>query len=207
MTEKPFECEHCDFRAKTKLDLESHLKSHISGAENFFKCEVFQCEYSSKTLQALKRHDAKFHLGRPPIYQCHICRVEFERGNHLSKHLIADHGFQLATGHSRFIYKQDSSGIYRLQIKRMENLKEVPATVSKFSEDEPMSYEISEVCMGNSSTPINFKMKEVVRAPSTMNTPTYTIFGDDSTQDSKDINDFAIVKNYFKKKKLDSEVH
>lgn len=205
MSEKPFACEHCDFKAKTKLDLESHLKSHISGAENFFKCEVFQCEYSSKTLQALKRHDAKVHLGRPPVYQCHICSVEFERGNNLSKHLIGDHGFQLAPGHSRFIYKQDSHGIYRLQTKRVENLKESPAP-AKFNEDEAITYEVSEICMGNNSTPINFKMKEVVRVSSAMNTPTYTIFGDDSTQDSKDINDFAIVKNYFKKKKLDSEV-
>ena len=207
LTEQPFGCDECEYKAKTKRDLESHQKVHKTG--DLFKCEEFHCEYTSRTLQALKRHDAKVHLDRPPSYQCHCCDKVFEKGCLLSKHLIRDHGFQLAPGHSRFIYKQDFDGFYRLQTKRVENLKEIPQTVTAPPDDDAKikTYEIENISISeNLSTPINIKLKEIVR-PTKMDTPTYSIFGDDSTQDSKDINDFAIVKNYkkiIKKRKLDA---
>lgn len=207
ISDKPYACSDCDYKGKTKADLESHQNTHKTG-EVLFKCEVFQCDYSSRTLQALKRHDAKLHLERPSTYKCHCCDVEFERGTLLSKHLTSEHGFKLAPGHSRFIYKQDFDGFYRLQTKRVENLKEEQQTLATpIADDDKLniSYEIDNVSMpGTCATPINFRLKEIIR-PKAMSTPSYSLFGDDSTQDSKDINDFAIVKNYekiIKKRKL-----
>lgn len=209
MTEKAFPCDECNYRGKTKRDLETHMNTHKTGDDSLYKCEVFQCEYSSRTLMALKRHDAKNHLGQPQIYQCHCCDKDYMRGYLLSKHLIRDHSFKLAPGHSRFIYKQDFDGLYRLQTKRVENLKEVPQAVRQLDEEDSnmnISYEIDNITASqNNTTPLNVQMKKVTR-PKVMEIPTSQLFTEDSTEDSKDINDFAIVKNYkkiIKRKKLE----
>lgn len=206
MTDKPFVCDDCDYRGKTKRDLEGHRSVHKTG-ENPFKCEVFQCNYSSKTLMALKRHDAKEHLGQPQTYQCHCCDKRYMRGYLLSKHLIKNHQFKLAPGHSRFIYKQELDGFYRLQTKRVENLKEGQQAVRRIEDEEEdsnvnVTYEIEGISdMQNSTTPINIRMKKIVR----QKMPAHQ-FTEESNEDSKDINDFAIVKNYkkiIKRKKLE----
>lgn len=209
MTEKAFACEECSYKGKTQRDLEAHSNTHKTGDDNLYKCEVFQCDYSSRTLMALKRHDAKDHLGQPQTYQCHCCVKTYTRGYLLSKHLIRVHAFKLAPGHSRFIYKQDFDGFYRLQTKRVENLKEIPQPVVQFVEEDSnmdISYEIDNItAMQSNTTPINVQMKRVTR-PKALEIPTFQLLTEDSTEDSKDINDFAIVRNYkkiIKRKKLE----
>lgn len=205
MTEKPFKCDHdgCEYRGKTKRDLDGHRNVHKEG-ENLYKCEVFQCNYSSKTLMALKRHDAKEHLGQPQTYQCHCCDKRYMRGYLLSKHLMREHQFKLAPGHSRFIYKQELDGFYRLQTKRVENLKQSQEIVPQPMEEDSnmnVTYEIEGISDQQNSTPINVKMKKIVQPKTTAR-----LVSEDSNGDSKDINDFAIVKNYkriIKRKKLE----
>lgn len=132
---------------------------------------------------ALKRHDAKEHLGQPQTYVCHIynCSKKFLRGYLLTKHLKADHDFILAPGHSRFIYKLDEDGFYRLQTKRVENLKESNFIEPKINTN--VTYEIEKVV--NSNDGINFQFvcsaqTDVAPKKSTEN----------------DINNFTIMKNY-----------
>lgn len=194
MTEKPFPCEACDYKAKSKSDLESHQSSHKPD-KDLFTCQ--HCNYFSKTLQALKRHDAKVHLGQAQIYRCHCCKLEFLRGNFLSNHLKEAHNFKLAPGHSRFIYKQDFDGFYRLQTHRVENLKESQPLAAAVEEDSNMdvSYVIDFENMPVGETSFNIKMKKVTR-PKAPTTP--ALLTEESAEDSKDIMEFAMVKKYRK---------
>lgn len=197
MTDKPFACEECEYKGKTKRDLEAHQKVH--DRDNVYNCEVFQCNYTSRTLMALKRHDAKEHLHQPQTYQCHCCDNKYLRGHLLSKHLIKDHMFRLAPGHSRFIYKEDLDGFHRLQTKRVENLKDgIQPLVSPSIDDDSnmnVSYEIDKISDTPMNTTINVRLKRVVR-PKPLDVPTFSLFTGISGEDSKDINDFAVVKNY-----------
>lgn len=205
MNIKSFACDECQYKGKTQRDLDAHRKVHKKDNDSLYKCEVFQCNYASQTLMALKRHDAKEHLGQPQTYQCHCCTKKYLRGYLLSKHLKTDHNFKLATGHSRFIYKQDLDGFYRLQTKRVENLKEIAEPIRMVEEDSNVfvSYEIDNITdQLDSRSPINVKMKRVSQLKHVL-----PIYSEYSTEDSKDINDFAIVKNYkkiIKRKKLEA---
>lgn len=144
-------------------------------------------------MMALKRHDAREHLGQPAFYICHIngCFKKFLRGYLLTKHLKSDHDFILAPGHSRFIYKQDEDGFYRLQTKRVENLKESRVTANAGS-DEKVSYAIESI--QNNAKNVVITVKEVDRMAE----------GDEFERD-KDINEFAIVKSYRQKLKLEKK--
>lgn len=177
---KLFACDKCSYKGTTQADLDSHSNRHKEGS--FFKCDVFQCNYSCRTLMALKRHDAREHLGQAlPTYVCHICTKKFLRGYLLTKHLKADHDFILAPGHSRFIYKLDNDGFYRLQTRRVENLTE-PTFLSTANADNVKKVEIEMI--ENSSDNLTFQVKPCGK---------YSKAGT-----SKDINEFAIVKNYKK---------
>ncbi|CRK96941.1 CLUMA_CG010295, isoform A [Clunio marinus] len=202
ITERPFACDECDYKGKTKQDLDGHSNVHKNRTENPYKCEVFQCNYSSKTLMALKRHDAKEHFGQPQIYACHCCKKTYLRGYLLSRHLMRLHSYRLAPGHSRFIYKRDADGYFRLQTKRVENLQSLSEPLCSMTDEDSnmvVSYEIDKIDL-NTDSLINVKLKKVER-PKQMETPTYQFFTDASTEDSKDINDFAIVKHYISKRK------
>lgn len=210
MKDKPFSCDNCDYKGKTKRDLEMHSNTHKTGDKYLFKCEIFQCNYSSKTLNALKSHDAREHLGQCPIYQCHCCMKTYMRGYLLSNHLKKVHSFKLAPGHSRFIYKQEFDGFYRLQTKRLENLKVEPQSVFQAEEYSNMdiSYEIDQINETNvTETPINVRVRKIARLKPLEETSSFQFLTEESTEDSKDINDFAIVKKYKKiiKKKKSGE--
>lgn len=197
MKEKPFACDICEYKGKTKSDLVSHKNVHKKPEDQLNKCEVFQCNYTSKTVMALKRHDAKEHLGQPQTYQCHCCKVNFKRGYLLSKHLVKEHAFKLAPGHSRFIYRMDIDGYYRLQTKRAENFKKTaePTPTQLGTEDSNMevSYEVDNIVdRHDNSTPINVNMKRILKAKVELSS------ANEHSNDSKDINDFAVVRNYKK---------
>jgi hypothetical protein len=153
---------------------------------------------------ALKRHDAKVHMGHPLTYQCHCCNKTYLRGYLLSKHLIADHDFRLPPGHSRFIYKKDIDDFYRLQTKRVEKLKPGQQVSIQPVEEDPnvnVTFEVEEE-IGDVDSPVNLKFKKILKPK----TPTVQhLFTEESNQDSKDINDFAIVKTYknYKREKLE----
>lgn len=134
---------------------------------------------------ALKRHDAKEHLGQPQTYVCHIynCSKKFLRGYLLTKHLKTNHDFILAPGHSRFIYKLEEDGFYRLQTKRVENLKETTFTGIKMNSN--ISYKVENIPSTSTSDIVNFK---------------FTKTDEETTpkpiENEKDINNFTIMKNY-----------
>lgn len=211
MADKPFACDECDYKGKTKRDLDAHKNVHNQD-EFLFKCDVFQCSYVSRTVMALKRHDAKEHDGQPQTYQCHCCDKQYPRGYLLSKHLRKVHSFKLAPGHSRFIYKRDLDGLYRLQTKRVENLKggNIRLVTPKVDDSQlEVSYEIDKITnTPGDATPINVRMKKVIRSRWQAEKSTFSLFNEESTEDSKDINDFAIVKKYkkiIKRKKLEQD--
>lgn len=56
-------------------------------------------------------------------YMCHVCNKIYCQGSTLSKHLKTRHNFQWPSGHSRFRYKLESDGYYRLQTLRYESVE------------------------------------------------------------------------------------
>ena len=191
---KPFSCDHpdCKYRGTTKRDITMHKISHAD--EKMYKCEMFQCDFSAKTLMALKRHDAREHLGTPLTYQCHICEKNFTRGFALSKHLKKEHSFALASGHTRFIYKIDEDGLYRLQTKRVESLaanQQEVNVVSKFVPEADVSYSMATFIKGDEKHEGVFMKFERIKNPAKKITK--RVVPDDG---HKNINDFAIMKNY-----------
>jgi hypothetical protein len=48
-------------------------------------------------------------------YMCHVCNKVYCQGSTLSKHLKNSHNFEWPSGHSRFRYKLEVDGYYRLQ--------------------------------------------------------------------------------------------
>lgn len=149
---------------------------------------------------ALKRHDAKEHLGQTPIYQCHCCQKQYARGFRLSKHLKKDHQFALAPGHSRFIYKQDEDGLYRLQTKRVEsiiNRESLAVADNTEDSDVDVTYEIEKICSNGNQNTVNIQMKKILKRKQ-IESPALMSTEGDETENSKDINDFEIVKKYKK---------
>lgn len=55
------------------------------------------------------------------MYMCHVCKKTYSQGSTLSKHLKSVHNFQWPSGHSRFRYKLETDGFYRLQTLRYES--------------------------------------------------------------------------------------
>lgn len=97
--------------------------------------------------------------------------------------MIKKHDFRLPNGHSRFIYKPDEHGIYKLQTKRIESL------------------EVSKEIIQSRNIAVRKRLSEVSAEESTSNFETSSI---------KRIEDFSIIKEYMKfpnpKKKIILEV-
>lgn len=166
---KAFICDECNFTCVTKRDLENHKNVHKIG--NTFKCEEFDCGFSCRSLKTLKRHDVREHCRERPVYQCHQCEKNYSCGNILSKHLIKNHNFRLPNGHSRFIYKPDEQGNYKLQTKRIESL------------------EVSKEIMSRNIAVVTKKRLLEVSDESNSNFASTSI---------KSIEDFSIIKKYIK---------
>jgi hypothetical protein len=54
---------------------------------------------------------------------CHVCNKVYSLGSTLSKHLKTTHNFEWPSGHSRFRYKLEEDGYYRLQTLRYESIE------------------------------------------------------------------------------------
>eukprot|EP00795_Rhopilema_esculentum_P015510 gene15510-6773_t len=117
--DRPFKCSMCDYSCKTKHDLQRHEEIHF---EKRFGCEVEGCFYEGKTMSGLRAHVKAVH-NRSGVRQfmCHICEKTLSRGFLLTKHLKKAHHFSWPSGHSRFRYKLDEDGYYRLQMVRFES--------------------------------------------------------------------------------------
>ena len=61
------------------------------------------------------------HEKEGPSYCCHLCERKFNRGYYLTKHLKKIHSYSWPSGHSRFRYKKDPDGLFRLQTERFES--------------------------------------------------------------------------------------
>ncbi|XP_051716778.1 zinc finger protein 711 isoform X1 [Ctenopharyngodon idella] len=108
--EKPYHCQHCDFRCADQSNLKTHIKSK-HGTELPFKCghcpqafaddkelqrhtEIFQghkthqcphCEHKSTNSSDLKRHVISVHTKDFP-HKCDVCEKGFHRPSELKKH-------------------------------------------------------------------------------------------------------------------------
>ncbi|KAF5282742.1 hypothetical protein FQR65_LT02739 [Abscondita terminalis] len=120
LEERPLKCNICDYRCISKQGLQSHLITHCS--EKLIACE--ECDFRCRSMYGLDKHYQTDHgQGIPQIYECHCCQEKFSRGNHLTKHLMKAHNYHWPSGHSRFNYKEDTDGIYRLQTVRYESIE------------------------------------------------------------------------------------
>ncbi|XP_050984120.1 zinc finger protein 711 isoform X1 [Labeo rohita] len=108
--EKPYHCQHCDFRCADQSNLKTHIKSK-HGTDLPFKCghcpqafaddkelqrhtEIFQghkthqcphCEHKSTNSSDLKRHVISVHTKDFP-HKCDVCEKGFHRPSELKKH-------------------------------------------------------------------------------------------------------------------------
>ncbi|KAI4886934.1 hypothetical protein NFI96_030453 [Prochilodus magdalenae] len=108
--EKPYHCQHCDFRCADQSNLKTHIKSK-HGTDLPFKCghcpqafaddkelqrhmDIFQghkthqcphCEHKSTNSSDLKRHIISVHTKDFP-HKCDVCEKGFHRPSELKKH-------------------------------------------------------------------------------------------------------------------------
>lgn len=54
---------------------------------------------------------------------CHVCNKIYSMGATLTRHLKVQHNIQWQSGYSRFRYKLDSDGYYRLQTVRYDSIE------------------------------------------------------------------------------------
>ncbi|KRT79796.1 zinc finger protein, partial [Oryctes borbonicus] len=120
LNERPYKCNLCEHASVTKANLEQHLTTHC--VEKLMICD--ECNFRCRSLYGLDRHYQTVHgQGCSQLYECHCCQSRFSRGNYLTRHLIKVHDFHWPSGHSRFRYKEDNDGIFRLQTVRYESLE------------------------------------------------------------------------------------
>ncbi|KAJ6633485.1 Histone H4 transcription factor [Pseudolycoriella hygida] len=157
--EKPFACSQCDYAAVYKHDLDKHKLSVHKVEGTMYECS--ECEFNTEKLHILRKHFKDNHNER--IYSCHICPKKYNFGNLLSNHLMKKHEFRLPQGHSRFNYRQDLDGFFRVQTTRTESL-EVTQQIMKPNVVDPadtsdIRYEVSELKVSNSTLKIEVKVK------------------------------------------------
>lgn len=146
LKERPYKCGECDYAAVTKWDLNKHQSRMHSTEQATYMCE--ECEYTCLTMNQMRKHSRTEHGDGPNIYCCHCCEREYKNGSTLSRHLIKNHGFRLPSGHRRFTYQMDMSGVYRVQTTRMESLevsKQIMATpANDVATNEHVTYALTD---------------------------------------------------------------
>ncbi|XP_050097844.1 histone H4 transcription factor-like [Anopheles aquasalis] len=109
--DRPFACNQCSYRSVTKYELEKHHQTHST--KNVYRCSEFGCNVVYKSESSIKRH-ISMHYNRPVHYECHICSKSYKIGWSLSKHLATVHKVERLYGHTRFRYKIDTDGVFRM---------------------------------------------------------------------------------------------
>ena len=94
---------------------------HLRPEDREMSCQFEDCPYKSAHAQKMKIHVAQVHNGEGARYCCHLCEKRFLRGHYLSKHLARSHIFRHPAGHSRFRYKLDDDGMFRVETIRFES--------------------------------------------------------------------------------------
>jgi hypothetical protein len=117
--------------------LQNDLIKHINlKHDNHYEYQCNECDFKAKELNSIKRHMLKFHLSNGEnafntsdgqhfscSYMCHVCNKVYCQGSTLSQHLKKRHNFEWPSGHSRFKYKLENDGYYRLQTLRYESVE------------------------------------------------------------------------------------
>ncbi|KAK8745517.1 hypothetical protein OTU49_000238 [Cherax quadricarinatus] len=147
--DKPHKCPHCGRGFTLIADLTRHLFVHSE--EPAYVCPYNNCEYKCRSSPTLNRHIKMVHNGlRKDHYACHMCNLKFNMGEVLTKHLIKEHGFHSPVGHTRFRYKQDEDGFYRIQTVRYESIEQ---TQEMLNEEEENTLQEEEVDSPQPSLP------------------------------------------------------
>ena len=98
-----------------------HSKVHLRTEDREQSCPFEDCPYKSPHAQKMKIHVAQVHHDEGRRYCCHLCEKRFLRGHYLTKHLARAHLFRAPSGHSRFRYKLDDDGMFRVETIRFES--------------------------------------------------------------------------------------
>ncbi len=145
--DRPFACQVCGHRSKSLSDLLRHDTSVHKNAGSHVHCPHNDCSYRAQTPRAVQLHVLKHHqlevstkavqkqyfLPLPPQvkqYCCHLCQNRYQRGEYLTEHLKKAHQIKWPSGHSRFRYRRDDDGMFRLQTVRFEVAEEATATAT-----------------------------------------------------------------------------
>lgn len=120
--DKPHKCIECGRGFKNLTDMTRHLSVH--SAEPAYSCPFLNCTFKSRSVSTQNRHIRLVHNGlQKKHYACHACDSKFSLADSLTKHLIKIHNYEWPVGHTRFRYKQDEDGFYRLQTVRYESIE------------------------------------------------------------------------------------
>jgi len=101
-----FKCRLCPKAFKQKGDLRAHIKRHQIKP---FQCE--ECEFITSSEEGFSKH-IKLH-SRTSDYRCHVCGGLFSRGNNLSRHLKVQHQLVPPKGLSRFKFIITDQGSFQ----------------------------------------------------------------------------------------------
>ncbi|XP_071806643.1 histone H4 transcription factor-like [Asterias amurensis] len=120
-SDRPYSCDLCDHRCKSTSALRRHVTTH---ATNIMICDEPNCSYTAGTMSTMKKHVMRNHGDeKKQPYECHVCNTRYSCGATLTRHLKMKHKFKWPSGHSRFRYKKQDDGLYRLQTVRYESLE------------------------------------------------------------------------------------
>ncbi|RWS28032.1 hypothetical protein B4U80_01665 [Leptotrombidium deliense] len=109
--DRPFACQFCDSKFKSRSDLRKHIDIHSE--ENPYRCSL--CSFECRCCHTLSKHIKQEHQSITSEYLCHECKKKFTRGNNLTRHLITIHKYSLKEGQSKFCYSRQADGFYRLE--------------------------------------------------------------------------------------------
>jgi len=109
--EKPWKCDQCDYRCKTKTNLIHHKRTH---SEKIFKCHL--CDYKSHAKFSLTEHIATHNSEKP--FKCDKCVFAAYTQNRLDFHMKSIH---LPKGFKCDLCDYETSSNQMLKVHRMQN--------------------------------------------------------------------------------------
>jgi len=83
--EKPFKCDHCEYRCRRKDHLENHIRVHSDDKE--FSCTV--CQRQFRQSAGLRQH---MRLHSDKRYKCELCSKRFRHIDSLKYHKLIHEG-------------------------------------------------------------------------------------------------------------------